>query len=246
MGKMNLLTASFSGKVGQVYGEKQHRKHFLKAVPFSHAPTSKKQKNAVRAFECLNRMASWIAYVYFPYLNLDIRQMLKHNAVAKWLKPLVFNGIFNINALSEVIKSSGEFSVSGVTVNLMQRQVTFDITISESFQGRPLTDMIAFLVSETGYVMNGFKLDAKTQTVTIPWKLNNFTKLTLIVWGTTREKYRTIQHGLYIFSFGIPIVQDKTLYCEYLHLSADPVVINQTIYFAQDDTDVRGKTLYFA
>ena len=54
MATVNLLTASFDGKLGETYGAKWKSTHTIKAIPFSHAPHGEKATNAVRAFEKLN------------------------------------------------------------------------------------------------------------------------------------------------------------------------------------------------
>lgn len=124
MATVNLLKASFNGKLGEVYGTKQYGNVYAKAIPFSHAPHSKTQTKCVRAFEKLNRLASGIASVVFPFLNLSDKKMLKHNAVAQWLKPLIANKTFQPEAMANIIEPSNETEITNLKVNLQTNSIT--------------------------------------------------------------------------------------------------------------------------
>lgn len=124
MATVNLLKASFNGKLGEIYGTKQHGNIYAKAIPFSHAPHSKTQTKCVRAFEKLNRLSSGIASVAFPFLNLSDKKMLKHNAVAQWLKPLIADKTFQPTKMAEIIKQGNETEITNLKVNLQTNSIT--------------------------------------------------------------------------------------------------------------------------
>ena len=124
MATVNLLKASFNGKLGEVYGTKQYGNVYAKAIPFSHAPHSNTQTKCVRAFEKLNRLASGIASVAFPFLNLSNKKMLKHNAVAQWLKPLIANKTFQPEEMANIIEPGSETEITNFKVNLQTNSIT--------------------------------------------------------------------------------------------------------------------------
>lgn len=124
MATVNLLNASFNGKLGEIYGTKQHGNAYAKAIPFSHAPHSKTQTKCVRAFEKLNRFSSGISSVAFSFLNLSDKKMLKHNAVAQWLKLLIEDKTFQPLKMAELIKTGDETEITGFDVNLEINSIT--------------------------------------------------------------------------------------------------------------------------
>ena len=134
MATVNILTSSFNGKLGEVYGTKQYGNHYAKAVPFSHAPHSPTQTKAVRAFEKLNRLASGISSIAFPYLNLSDKKMLKHNAVAQWLKPLIAKKSFVPSALAEVIQVDDTTEIVNLDVNYETNTLTVQARTFEPVQ----------------------------------------------------------------------------------------------------------------
>lgn len=117
MATVNILKSSFRGKLGEVYGTTQYGQDFIKAVPFSHAPHSKTQTKSVRAFEKLNRLAGGLASIAFPFLGLNNQKMLKHNAVAQWLKPVISEKSFQPSKLADVIEVDDSTEISELEVD---------------------------------------------------------------------------------------------------------------------------------
>lgn len=117
MGKMNLLKATFEGKVGENYGARQRKNTYLKAIPFSHAPSSPTQTACVRAFERLNRFSAKSVNVFYPFINNPKKTLLKHNAVASFLKPLISRKAFEPSNFSQVIGDGDEASITQFDVN---------------------------------------------------------------------------------------------------------------------------------
>lgn len=106
MAEMDLLKASYTGSLGNTTGAKWKNKAVIKAKIWSKAPPTASQTASVRAFECLNRLASAIAKVGFKQLPLSAKKMLPHNAVAQWLKPTIKNKLWEPQNISEVIPYS--------------------------------------------------------------------------------------------------------------------------------------------
>ena len=111
MGVMNLLKATFEGKVGKNYGARQRKNTYLKAIPFSHAPSSPTQTACVRAFEKLNRLSAKSVNVFYPFINNPKKTLLKHNAVASFLKPLISGKNFNPDNFSQIIDEGAGASI---------------------------------------------------------------------------------------------------------------------------------------
>lgn len=103
---MDLLKASYTGSLGNTTGAKWKNKAVIKAKIWSKAPPTASQTASVRAFECLNRIASAIARAGFKHLPLSAKKMLPHNAVAQWLKPAIKNKLWEPQNISEVIPYS--------------------------------------------------------------------------------------------------------------------------------------------
>lgn len=117
MATLNVLKAGYIGKLGETYGSRWRNKTVIKAIPFSHAPRSQPQQDSVRAFECLNRIASAIAAIGFKYTGLSSKTMLPHNAVAHFLRPVVREHIFDPTAIAEVIPPGDDIQITGFTFN---------------------------------------------------------------------------------------------------------------------------------
>lgn len=102
MGEMNILTASIDGKLGEMYGVKQYGKHFAKAIPFSHAPFSAKQKKAFSNFALLNRFACGQWQAMKKHIRLVSGKMLPQNILAKEYKPMIQGAFFDLKNIYEV------------------------------------------------------------------------------------------------------------------------------------------------
>lgn len=117
MAFMNLLSGKIIGTLGTVYGARTRNGAILKAVPFSKAPPSPLQVKSVRAFESLNRIAVPIAKRFWPYLKLSEKNMLRHNAVAQWLKPCISQNTFDPYKISQVIPPDGSIEIHNFIVD---------------------------------------------------------------------------------------------------------------------------------
>lgn len=132
MGIMNLLKATFEGKVGKNYGVRQRKNTYLKAVPFSHAPSSPTQTACVRAFERLNRFSAKTVNVFYPFINNPKKTLLKHNAVASFLKPLITGKTFDPSNFSQVIGDGDEATIVQFDVDTNSGVITISANESAS------------------------------------------------------------------------------------------------------------------
>jgi hypothetical protein len=143
MAEMNLLKGSFTGRLGRVCGTTWKGKAVVKASIFSKAPPSNAQTRSVRAFEALNRLSAAIARQGFTYMGLSQKTLLPHNAVAKFLKPLVKNHVFDIANTVEVIKKDGSQVILGFVYNKTTEIATLKIGLGDEYI--PLTGTKTFI-----------------------------------------------------------------------------------------------------
>lgn len=131
MGEMNLLRADFVGKVGEMYGARDKKYSVIKAVPFSHTPHNATQTKCVRAFEKLCRFSSGIAAVFYEFMGLSDKKMLKHNAVSHFLKIAVADKVFNVSAIKEVIPEDDSCEIVSFSVNRENSTITVSANTTE-------------------------------------------------------------------------------------------------------------------
>lgn len=131
MGKMELLKAGYTGKVGTIYGSKGHGKINAKVVPFSHTPHNENQKQAFSAFACLLRLSVFISKKLWEFLGLSNRKMLKQNAVAQWLKPLISAKTFDMSKFTDLIKDdhSQVISMARYVKSTQEIRIDFERTV---------------------------------------------------------------------------------------------------------------------
>lgn len=155
MGQMNLLKASIRGKVGELYGTQTKGQAILHAVPFSHAPHSQTQTKSVRAFEKVNRIAGGMAKNFWKYLNLSDAKMLKHNAVASWLKPLIVDHEFVLPNITTLVVDRADTSIEAATVNTSTGAFALEASFSALQTPATNTQGAILLVDENGKVIYG-------------------------------------------------------------------------------------------
>lgn len=108
MAFQQFIKGSFNGRVGSVVGQKWKNKTQLHARVFSKSPPTEKQTKNVRAFECLNRLSSAMAKTWFSWLGLSAKEMYPHNAVSRWLKPLIASHRFEPEVIRQLIEEDGQ------------------------------------------------------------------------------------------------------------------------------------------
>lgn len=102
MGKLNLIKSNFTGQVGAFTGQRYKGRNVIKSNEHKKRHPNTVQTKSVRAFECLNRMASSCVRDLWPYLGLSDRKQLKHNALASHWKPLIADHTFTPENLSRL------------------------------------------------------------------------------------------------------------------------------------------------
>ena len=151
MGKMELLKSGFTGKVGTIYGSKGNGKINAKAVPFSHTPHNAKQKNAFTAFGCLQRLSAFISKSnFFELLNIKQKNMLNINSVAKWLKPMVSNGLFSVEKIENIIERSDLYTITQADFEKEKQVFKIAFTRSQARTAEEKSKTILFVADNTG------------------------------------------------------------------------------------------------
>lgn len=128
MAFMNLLSGKIIGTLGTVYGARTRKGAILKAVPFSKAPPTLRQISSVRAFESLNRISVPIAKDFWKYLKLSDKKMLRHNAVAQWLKPCISGHEFDPSKIAQIIPKDGSVEIHNFIVDAVESIAMATIT----------------------------------------------------------------------------------------------------------------------
>ena len=151
MGKMELLKSGFTGKVGTIYGSKGNGKINAKAVPFSHTPHNEKQKKAFSAFGCLQRLAAFISKSnFFELLNIKQKNLLNINSVAKWLKPMVSDGLFSIEKIENVIERSDLYTITQADFEKEKQVFKIAFTRSQARAAEEKSKTVLFIADNTG------------------------------------------------------------------------------------------------
>lgn len=240
---MNLLTSSFDGKVGELYGTKQYGNHYLKAIPFSHAPHSEKQKNSFSAFGCLNRFSSGIAKAFFSYLGLSNKTMLKHNAVAQLFKPCVENHVFNISNLSQVIKSDSSVSLESFTTDYENNVIRALFTTSWENNAKNKNGWVCFVIDALGNSLATVSPSGSTHQMVIEKPLSQNVGYIAGAFRADVLHGKTVLHGL-------QLSQRVYLRGQYLYIDGFPnadkySISNQILTIADPLASVSDSELVF-
>lgn len=163
---MNLLQGNFEGKVGEIYGAKQRGKTFAKAVPFSHAPHNKKQKNAFSAFQKLVRFSSGLVKYAWDMFGFQAKNMTKTNKMCQVLRPMVEGNVFNLEKFVDSLYKDGKFTLSNLDVPKAQTSLTVDFNISGKISTDAKEESFFCIVNWDGAVI------AYTRTTEISGKIS--------------------------------------------------------------------------
>jgi hypothetical protein len=151
MATMNLLKADYNGTLGQTYGSKWKDKSVIKSRPFGKAPPTNVQTANVRAFECVNRLAPVMSKVWWKYFNLSDRKMLKHNAVAQALRPMLQHGEFSPGSFIQVVPVNPNIIMQTPVQTRPGDPVTIQFSISSQFSPPSGSQVHALVVDEAGH-----------------------------------------------------------------------------------------------
>lgn len=170
MGRLNLLKGSFEGKVGEIYGAKQRRKCFAKAVPFSHTPHNSAQKNAFSAFQCLVRLSSGLSKYAWYMFGFYAKDMSKHNKICQFLRPLVSGGVFNLPKIADLLYKDGSFTLSGLIVAEPQTSLSVDFAVSAKTSPTASLESFFCVVNNAGSIIAHAKSVQESGKISLIWQ----------------------------------------------------------------------------
>lgn len=213
MATVNILTSSFNGKLGAIYGTSQYKKKFVKAVPFSHSPHNLKQTASVRAFEVLNRISATLGKTFFDYLSVSDKNMSKMNAIAHLLKPTVQNNTFNPNNLSVVFGESSTFSVLEMTRN--PENSTYYFNIANLAEEQTYTDSVYFIgiFNALGNCKGSFVTHTSNFSAYVPFDNSVTGSDLVIILRCIKRGHKYIPFGFFTNFAELPIIDMGIMYC---------------------------------
>lgn len=148
MAQINILTSSYNGKLGTTYGTKQYKKHFVKAIPFSHAPRTEMQKESLSAFTKLNKVCSQIVKKYWQYLGLSDKKMYKNNALTQKLKDLIINKVFEPLNIYLVYPESTTIQINQANIDNDKNVIKIDFFDNEIIKNDFKKQFLVIIFSE--------------------------------------------------------------------------------------------------
>lgn len=204
MAIVNFINASFNGKLGTLYGTKQFGNAYLKAIPFSHAPHTESQTKSVRAFEKLNRLACGLARNAFYVFGINDKKMLKHNAIAKLLKPIIKDKTFNIANLADLIPEDGTTEILEFTVDRVLNKITVRAQTNQPTDKSKKQYFVVCVFDENGKVLQATVPDINSYTAEII-TLTEGKNFSVFAFRSDKKSNRQYLHGL-SYSHSSPIV----------------------------------------
>lgn len=194
MGKMNLLKAGYTGKVGQIYGTKGNNKIIAKAVPFSHAPHNETQKECFSAFGALQRTCSAIYKSFWSYLGLSDKKMNKLNATAHLFKPIIKNHTYQPANVADFINSTNKISFLNATYEEEENAFKVTINIDANTPRGTLQKVFIGVFDDVGACYSSKVIEPQTQDVLLPTnKIVNGNAIFLSFGGITKESKSFLQ-----------------------------------------------------
>lgn len=241
---MNTINGSYIGKVGKTYGVRQYRKNIEKVVPFSHAPHNVTQTNSVRAFEKLNRFASFVARVFWQFLNLLDKKTLRHNAVASWLKPAIKNHDFELENLAEIIPPNPTLYFVDIQADFDHNTVVVQLHNSKFSQYTSDEKIFIALVTEKGIVKAGGVYPEDTEEITLSWDATNFSNFSIVMFKSSIQFKKKIVNGFCIYGGELPLVIDGVFYTARKQWRVSPLVQDSVFYLSTQDASVSSEMLF--
>lgn len=235
MGTINLLNASVNGKLGELYGTKQYGNSYLKAIPFSHSPHNETQEKCVRAFEKLNRFSSGIAKVFFNYMGLNNRKMLKHNAVAQLFKPIIQSKSFIINNITKIVKKDGTTKTTAFKIDKENSLIMASFETNEKINKKIGSAWVCFIMNSDGKVLIADCPNEQTKTLSVSTVIENDVFYWAGSFRADKINNKVNLHGWNLFT--INVVLNGLLYVDLLERGLLYRVENGLLII--DDTSVK-------
>lgn len=235
MATVNFINASFNGKLGELYGTKQFGNSYLKAIPFSHAPHTEAQTQSVRAFEKLNRLACGLARSVFYVFGINDKKMLKHNAVAKLLKPIIKDKTFDIANLADLIPEDETTEILELTVDRTLNKITVRARTNQPIDKSKKQYFVVCVFDEYGEVIQATVPDVDYYTAEIPTPTEG-KNFGVFAFRSDKRANHQYLHGL-SYNATLPIVENHVIYTGRANWHVQPYVSNHTLYISSQDAE---------
>lgn len=190
MGTLKLIQGAFNGKVGELYGTRQYRKYFVKAVPFSHTPHNALQNKAFSAFGCLQRMSSQFVKGFWQYLGLSDRDMNKINAVAHFLKPVISEKDFSVWKIKDVIKGGNELTINEFSFSEERQSFVIDYSTNIDTNDKSDIRICYAFIADDGKGFGGGSFYGQSGTMFLPTTWQNDVNLSLVFFLSFLENHK--------------------------------------------------------
>jgi len=168
MGKIDLLRASFSGKVGETIGVTLKGQACIKARSSAIRHPSDLQKRNVRAFEKLCRFSGGVTRSFRSFLDLNTEKMLPHNALCKQLAPVIRDKIFDIDQIQFCFPSAPVVEILAISPNLDFTSVTVDLMYFQGWGDAINPRIFVCVLTEDGTIRGSTVTGQPYDTFTFP------------------------------------------------------------------------------
>lgn len=174
MAKVNLVNASYTGKLAETYGTKWKNKTVVKSVPFSHTPHNQAQRNSWSAFQILNRFSGFFAKQFYQCSPLNFKNKNKINVFSSYFKALIKNHEFDITRLPEIIESYNPLLFQSVVFyeSLSVVKVILDNVVQD--KNASAQEILACVINKTGKIIGACVVDITQKQITIPYDATLF------------------------------------------------------------------------
>lgn len=243
MATLNLLKASFKGRLGSLTGTTWKGKPVVKSAIFSKSPPTAAQTANVRAFEALNRVSSAISKMGFQYLPLSSKKVLRHNAVVSWLKPAIKNHIWEPQNISSVIVPSGDLQLVAFVYNRSSGQALVRLSLGASYVPADGVRVFMLILSDAGRVSFSKLCDLDDLSLSVSLPMGAAVVYSLLVFKSslTADGF-VIDNFIYKERPGMQYSLDEQLTGD-LWLSGSPIY-QKTIQFNTPDFNAANASVY--
>lgn len=243
MAQINILTSSYNGKLGTTYGTKQYKKHFVKAIPFSHAPRTEMQKESLSAFTKLNKVCSQIVKKYWQYLGLSDKKMYKNNALTQKLKDLIINKVFEPLNIYLVYSESTTIQINQANVDNDKNVIKIDFFDNEIIKNDFKKQFLVIVFSENAITYINETTDKQNYSFTKSVSNTENAYYYFLILSTKYKGNQKIIESKILKLKNNKYVVNGVWYILRLYWYNEPYVENEILYLKDDELQMSGDKL---
>lgn len=243
MAQINILTSSYNGKLGTTYGTKQYKKHFVKAIPFSHAPRTEMQKESLSAFTKLNKVCSQIVKKYWQYLGLSDKKMYKNNALTQKLKNLIINKVFEPLNIYLVYPESTTIQINQADIDNDKNIISVSFTDNEIIKNDFKKQFLVIIFSENAITYINEITDKQNCSFTKSVSNTENAYYYFLILSTKYKGNQKIIESKILKLKNNKYVVNKVWYILRLYWYNEPYVENEILYLKDAELQMAGDKL---